>query len=696
MSLRRLGVLRAGDRIRFAGVVQTVVALSGAAVRLVDEAGVASVVVLSHLLSAEGFALLEHGVDRVPLPPVGRLEGLPVEVVERARWWERHIVEVLTGLPSQPESGAAPKPAYDPATRSLRQRELAKVAELTQQGHPVGLSTVKRLRRRYQTQGLWGLVDGRAARSASGPRRVDARVVEAIGRAVTEQTDQSTGTVGRLRYRVEQLLAAEHGPGVVAMPSQATFYRLVARVSQGRHTFGSARTRRSLAKQPPGPFGTMTVVRPGEWMQIDSTPLDVAVVLDDGVSGRVELTGMVDLTTRSITAAVLRPTTMAVDAALLLARTLTPEPMRPGWPEALRMARSVLPHRSLLGVDARLEHAAARPVIVPETIVCDHGSVYVSQTFRSACQALGINFQPAHPGTPTDKPVIERTLQSVGTLFCQFVAGYVGSSVERRGEHADQQAAWSLAELQALLDEWVVACWQNRPHEGLRDPLTPGKALTPNERYAAVVAAAGYVAVPLGPLDYLELLPALWRTVNAYGIKVNHRVYDCAELNPLRHQDSGVKARKGRWEVHYDPYDVCQVWVRDHQRGGWITVPWTHLRTAPVPFGEHAWNHARKLLVGRGQDARTEQEIAQAVSDLLERAGSNPATTTGASKTDRRVAARTRATSQPAWPRPQPPVSRPNDQAEHPDPAELEETESVAEVVPLGVFDPYQEATKPW
>ena len=78
-------------------------------------------------------------------------------------------------------------------------------------------------------------------------------------------------------------------------------------------------------------------------MQIDSTPLDVLVLLEDGVPGRVELTGMVDLATRTVTAAVLRPTTKSVDAALLLAHTLTPEPMRPGWPEALTMARSVLP-----------------------------------------------------------------------------------------------------------------------------------------------------------------------------------------------------------------------------------------------------------------------------------------------------------------------------------------------------------------
>ena len=56
-----------------------------------------------------------------------------------------------------------------------------------------------------------------------------------------------------------------------------------------------------------------------------------------------------------------------------------------------------------------------------------------------------------------DKPVIERTLGSVATLFAQHVAGYVGPSIERRGKNAEQAAAWSMAGLQALLDEWIVA-----------------------------------------------------------------------------------------------------------------------------------------------------------------------------------------------------------------------------------------------
>ena len=41
------------------------------------------------------------------------------------------------------------------------------------------------------------------------------------------------------------------------MPSRATFYRLFDQLSQGRHTTGSARTRRSLANRPDGPFGEL-------------------------------------------------------------------------------------------------------------------------------------------------------------------------------------------------------------------------------------------------------------------------------------------------------------------------------------------------------------------------------------------------------------------------------------------------------
>jgi hypothetical protein len=58
-----------------------------------------------------------------------------------------------------------------------------------------------------------------------------------------------------------------------------------------------------------------------------------------------------------------------------------PEPMRPGWSTALRMSTSRLPHSRLVDIDARMELAAAQPVIVPDTIVIDGGKMFISDTF---------------------------------------------------------------------------------------------------------------------------------------------------------------------------------------------------------------------------------------------------------------------------------------------------------------------------
>lgn len=52
--------------------------------------------------------------------------------------------------------------------------------------------------------------------------------MEATRRAITEETDRSTGTVGRLRCRVEKILAeTAQGDDQPTMPSERTFYRLV-------------------------------------------------------------------------------------------------------------------------------------------------------------------------------------------------------------------------------------------------------------------------------------------------------------------------------------------------------------------------------------------------------------------------------------------------------------------------------------
>jgi hypothetical protein len=146
----------------------------------------------------------------------------------------------------------------------------------------------------------------------------------------------------------------------------------------------------------------------------------------------------------------------------------------------------------------------------------------------------------------------------------------------------------------------------------------------------------------LTPDDYVELLPAKWQAITASGVRIGRRTYDGDVLDLLRGQPSGVTAKNNRWEIHYDPYDVSRVWVRNHPESGWIMLFWKHLRHAPIPFGELAWDHVR-----RGLPDGTEEELAAATQNLLTRAHAGAATIR-----DRRVQAKPTSPVRPQPPRP--------------------------------------------
>ncbi len=170
-------------------------------------------------------------------------------------------------------------------------------------------------------------------------------------------------------------------------------------------------------------------------------------------------------------------------------------------------------------------------------------------------------------------------------------------------------------------------------------------------------------------------VPVIW-------IQVKYRTYDSEQLNPLRRQPSGDARHKNRHEIHHDPYDVSRIWVRD-PGGGWITAFWKHLHRVPVPFGELAWDHIRAGLPGAA-----EHELADAVAALLTRAHGGPG------RTDRKVAARTRAVPRAhQCPRPAVPLAAGDDPGHRP--GAVPDSPAAA-VVPLPVFDPFTEARKRW
>ena len=322
------------------------------------------------------------------------------------------------------------------------------------------------------------------------------------------------------------------------------------------------------------------------------------VVYPDGSTGRVDLTLALDIATRTLCSAILRPVaTKSVDAAMLLARALTPLPMQPGWHASLSFSRSVLPAGMIRGDDEVRASIAAKPVIVPESITIDRGKVFVGSTFLNACERLQISVTKAAPRTPTDKPHVERVFAAINSGFTQYLAGYVGPNVVHRGTSPHEEAVWTLAEVQNLLDLWIVAVWQNKPHPGLRHPAMPKKDLSPNETYAALASVAPTVNVALDRDDYIGLLPVTYRSIQGYGINFEGLHYDSAELHPYRGVKSGLPLPAAdRWEVRYDPYRLQSIFVRDHTRGVWIEAEWSLAKTGfgPVLPGRPAGGPPRR------------------------------------------------------------------------------------------------------
>ena len=117
----------------------------------------------------------------------------------------------------------------------------------------------------------------------------------------------------------------------------------------------------------------------------------------------------------------------------------------------------------------------------------------------------------------------------------------------------------------------------------------------------------------------LELLPVQWRRINAYGIRVGYRTYDCAELGrggcstPV----SPPVADCGRCTATPTTPPTCSSALRD----GWVSVPWTHLPMVAAPFAEFTWRHARALAAEQAETTPRDRGRAGARRPAEPRAG---------------------------------------------------------------------------
>lgn len=519
-----------------------------------------------------------------------------VDEAERRNIRERasHVREVLTGYRSgSPEltDGNEPKPQYDPA-RSLTTRYAAKATELG-----VNVRTVQRMVASFREHGEAALASGNGVRAQSLPS-VDDRWREMAVEVMVEHTGESRPSRTAVIRRVNARIFARYGPGMVQLPSRATAFRLLAELESKYPVFRmSTKRNRDVAERNPGVYGKLRPTRPGEYMLMDTSRLDVFAM--DPTTLRwcqVELTVAMDWYTRCITGLRVTPvSTKSSDVAAVLFQAYCPPAASPSWPPEACWPEHGIPRTVLLDRDAMDREAAATvgPAIIPETLVIDHGKVFVSEHLTSVCERLGISIQPARLRTGRDKGPVERFFRTLREDLLQYLPAYKGPDIHSRGSDPEAEAHFYLDELEAILREWVAVIYHRRPHSGLVEAGLPGLDLAPATMFEHGLARAGYLEVPHDPDLAYEFLGVEKRTIQHYGVEIRGRIYNGTALDPYRNERSPYSS--GQWPLHYHPDDISRVYFRDPVDRTWHTLMWDHAAALDQPFSEDALKFARRL-----------------------------------------------------------------------------------------------------
>lgn len=616
-------VLRVGLRINHDGGVFTVVELAGRRLLLRRHGdGELRQVEIGWLLSHPTTSVTDRDTDEPDAElAAGVLLGT-LDAGEDADLAERvgHVQELLTGFRHGSRELAVdgePRPHYAPGV-AVMGRYAAKAAELG-----IGVSTLRRWVAGFLTHGPAGLLRADTGRGDGPLARTDPRWVEACRATLAAHVPASRPTRAVILAEVEQRLAVTHGPGVVKVPARSTGYALLAELARGSNAFdGSTKGKRSIAARPPGVYGRLRATRPGEYVLLDTTRLDVFAM--EPVTCRwvqCELTAAMDLYSRCICGLRLTPvSTKAVDVAGSLYETMRPHPPDPHGEQ-----RDALPYHGVPGtvvVDARkLVDAHGRlllPSVAAETIVYDHGQVYLSHHMRSVCARFGISLQPARPRTPTDKSPLERWFKTLAEGLLVALPGYKGADVHSRGLVVESQAFFFLDELDAIIREWIASVYHARPHRGLVVPEVPGLEMSPLDMFEHGVHRAGQLTIPDRPDLAYEFLPVRWTTIQHYGVEINTLRYDGPVLLKYRNRRSPFTgALAGRWPFAVDPDDVTRIYFQDPADRAWHTLLWEHAADLGRPMSAEALSYAR-WLAGR---THRFPDTRRAAMELLERWG---------------------------------------------------------------------------
>lgn len=534
-------------------------------------------------------AFLQHCQDMVPAEPGGayyeftRDTRFPyLDDVERTKLKQltADLLEVLHGDPGgmvwDPRPDYVPRPEYDPALTSQGQRVQTKVKEMRARpnGNAASQSGLYRLLGKFKERGVEGLIhESKLAKFNTIARLEHGDTIVAVAKDLVfelgRNTSSSTSKKNQLALFRSRLL--DKNIELTGIP-KATL-RTILEVEGAKYRINvPAGVRLNQSSRPDKLYGRHVVTRPCELVHMDVTTLDAkawspitgwftvdAITAIDAYDRRVRVCMLVPAphTARDLSIAVAR---MMMPPTISSGRHAMSEHWWEGAPEIVEIPAGSTP-TNMDGVPV-----SGRGV---DAIMMDHGAQFDSKLLSQVATRAGIHTVFAAPRKGHHKGIVE-SFHNKLKFWCQQFPGDTGARTQHRGRHAEDQALFTLTELEAALQARIDALYHRAPHESLRDPANPARRISPNEAYALYIANGGSPHVLARPGTAFDFLPSRLCRADDEGIDINGIRYDGPSLTDLRDRVRGP--RSPRLRVCWDPYDPTRIYVQHPIAKNWLTA----------------------------------------------------------------------------------------------------------------------------
>ncbi|CAM1339200.1 Mu transposase C-terminal domain-containing protein [Tenacibaculum aestuarii] len=225
---------------------------------------------------------------------------------------------------------------------------------------------------------------------------------------------------------------------------------------------------------------------------------------------------------------------------------------------------------------------------VMKTIHLDNAKEFRGKTLRRACQNYGISIEYRPPGTPNWGGHVERALKTISEEIHDLPGTTFSKVSDRENYDSKKKSSFTLNELEKWLTIYITKVYHKRLHSSIN--------MSPLEKFKeGILGSSKSPGTGMPPRIFderrvqLDFMPMIERTVQEYGVLIDHITYYDEVLrryiNAKSLTDPYVKKRK--FIFKRDPRDISVIYFYDPELNDYFEIPYRDTSKPAISIWEY-------------------------------------------------------------------------------------------------------------